>query len=53
MGEDDWLEAAYEDRFGYPEGDMDGDEPHPDEPYCDYCEEFGHPYGLCPRRDDE
>jgi hypothetical protein len=25
VGEDDWLEAVYEDRFGYPEDDFDAE----------------------------
>jgi hypothetical protein len=27
--------------------------PNPDDPYCDYCEEYGHAFHSCQRRDDE
>jgi hypothetical protein len=32
---------------------LEDDEESPyDEPYCDFCEDFGHSFHACPRRDD-
>ncbi len=61
MYEDSHLEMAYEDRFVVQDDSAWSHEGKdctdlPDEffeSYCDYCENEGHNYLHCPRRDDE
>jgi len=53
MYEDSHLEMEYEDRHGSGSAEARDEMDEFFEPYCDYCENEGHNYLHCPRRDDE
>jgi CLIP1 zinc knuckle len=53
LSDDDVEQLKAEFMAADPKVEIVVDEEHLAEPYCDYCERYGHTFSSCPKRDDE